>query len=414
MKAAVQQAVRALDAELEAIKVKVRDHAIDVARRTLGKLHEMAPDLANQLQPVFKAEPKWDGFKLSLTGDDDIPINKRGSGVRRLILLNFFRAEAERKRSDRGDAGVIYAIEEPENSQHPNNQSLLIKALLELSEQTGTQVILTTHVPGIASMLPKDSVRFIIRAPDGHPDVAPNTDGIRSYVADELGILPDGRAKLLIYVEGPNDVTCLTHFARILRQSNPDLPDLATDPRIAFVVTGGGNLQHWVNQEYLKRLQCVEVHIFDRDENPAKYQAAIDEVNARGNRSWGCLTNRREMENYLHPRAIEEFYGFQIEVTPEADVPAMVAEAQHNRSGSEKSWADLCDKKRSKKISNAKRTLNEKVAAAMTLEDLRECDPQGEVLGWLREITARLEAIGGAQQPGGLVAPRDLIEDNAA
>ncbi|MHB8392242.1 MAG: AAA family ATPase [Acidobacteriaceae bacterium] len=38
---------------------------------------------------------------MTLTGDDQIPINKRGSGVRRLVLLSFFRAEAERHRNER-------------------------------------------------------------------------------------------------------------------------------------------------------------------------------------------------------------------------------------------------------------------------------------------------------------------------
>lgn len=66
--------------------------------RTLAKLQEMDEDLAASLVPEFKSEPKFDSlFKLSIKSDDDISINKRGSGVRRLILLNFFRAEAERK-----------------------------------------------------------------------------------------------------------------------------------------------------------------------------------------------------------------------------------------------------------------------------------------------------------------------------
>jgi hypothetical protein len=86
----------------------------------LGKLSELDSSLASTLQPNFKAEPKWDSlFKLSLTGDNEIPINKRGSGVRRLILLSFFQAELERRRAVEKIDSVIYAIEEPETSQHP-------------------------------------------------------------------------------------------------------------------------------------------------------------------------------------------------------------------------------------------------------------------------------------------------------
>lgn len=70
---------------------------------------------------------KWiDVFKsVSITGDEDIPINKRRSGVKRLVLLNFFRAEAERRKNESNVPDIIYAIEEPETSQHPSHQLLL-------------------------------------------------------------------------------------------------------------------------------------------------------------------------------------------------------------------------------------------------------------------------------------------------
>ena len=65
----------------------------------------MNPDVANCLNPVIPSSDclKWvDVFKsVSIAGDEDIPINKRGSGIKRLILLNFFRAEAERRRAER-------------------------------------------------------------------------------------------------------------------------------------------------------------------------------------------------------------------------------------------------------------------------------------------------------------------------
>ena len=95
MKLAIKEALKSVEAELEKIKQTVQDKATEVASRTLAKLREMDPNLAGQLSPHFKAEPKWDGlFKMALTGDNEIPINKRGSGVRRLVLINFFRAEA--------------------------------------------------------------------------------------------------------------------------------------------------------------------------------------------------------------------------------------------------------------------------------------------------------------------------------
>ncbi|CAH2789826.1 MAG: predicted ATP-dependent endonuclease, OLD family [uncultured Caballeronia sp.] len=96
LKFAITQALKEMANDLKKIEDAVRLRAEDVAKRTLEKLNEMDGRLASELKPFFKTDPKWDVFKFGLVGDNDIPINKRGSGVRRLILLNFFRAEAER------------------------------------------------------------------------------------------------------------------------------------------------------------------------------------------------------------------------------------------------------------------------------------------------------------------------------
>ena len=71
----------------------------EVAEETLNKLREIDPQLANGISPeIPKADQlKWqDVFKaVSIRDDNGIVIDKRGSGVRRLILLSFFRAKAE-------------------------------------------------------------------------------------------------------------------------------------------------------------------------------------------------------------------------------------------------------------------------------------------------------------------------------
>ncbi|NQY30661.1 MAG: ATP-binding protein [Flavobacteriaceae bacterium] len=138
----------------------------EVAGLTLEKLREMNPEIADSLNPVIPPSDslKWsDVFKkVSIAGDEDIPINKRGSGVKRLILLSFFRAEAERRRRDRNVPSVIYAIEEPETSQHTAHQKMLIRALLELSESDNTQIILTTHSPVIIKELAFNHLRLIL------------------------------------------------------------------------------------------------------------------------------------------------------------------------------------------------------------------------------------------------------------
>jgi predicted ATP-dependent endonuclease of OLD family len=144
---------------------RVKKRLEDVSQRTLAKLAELNPAVANSLTPQIPDTEglKWvDVFRnVSISGDNDIPINKRGSGIKRLVLISFFRAEAERRQAEAGVPSVIYAIEEPETSQHPDHQRALIDALIRLSTLQSTQVLLTTHSPEIVKRLEFDNIRLV-------------------------------------------------------------------------------------------------------------------------------------------------------------------------------------------------------------------------------------------------------------
>lgn len=98
-------------------------------------------------------------------------MNKRGSGVRRLLLLNFFRAEAERRMEESRTSSVIYAFE-TETSQHPDFQQMLIKSFIELSGISNTQIILTTHTPHLAGLINTDDIRLIKKNYNGESVIA--------------------------------------------------------------------------------------------------------------------------------------------------------------------------------------------------------------------------------------------------
>jgi predicted ATP-dependent endonuclease of OLD family len=167
MKLAVQEILRdeEIRSSLNDVAQKVETKLHEVATKTLEKLNEMNPEIADTLTPIIPSAEslKWtDVFKnVSIAGDDNIPINKRGSGIKRLILLNFFRAEAERRQRERDIPSVIYAIEEPETAQHPSHQRKLIEAFIELSKADNTQIILTTHSPSIVKLLEFEHLRLI-------------------------------------------------------------------------------------------------------------------------------------------------------------------------------------------------------------------------------------------------------------
>lgn len=61
-------------------------------------------------------------------------------------MISFFRAEAERRQIETALPSVVYAIEEPETSQHPEHQRALIDALIALAGTAGTQIILSTLI----------------------------------------------------------------------------------------------------------------------------------------------------------------------------------------------------------------------------------------------------------------------------
>lgn len=167
LKEAVKQILKDTDIarKLQEIADQVSTRLNKVSNETLEKLREMNEGLASSLNPVIPPSESlsWASVfsKVSICGDNDIPINKRGSGVKRLILLNFFRAEAERRKNGSNAQSIIYAFEEPETSQHTDHQKLLIKAFNDLSDTQGVQVLLTTHSATVVKELNFSNIRLI-------------------------------------------------------------------------------------------------------------------------------------------------------------------------------------------------------------------------------------------------------------
>lgn len=152
-----------LQEHLDFVAQKVLERLNLISDKALEKLQLMNPEVASVLTPVIPAAEslKWtEVFKnVSISGDDSIPINKRGSGTKRLILLSFFQAALDH--TDEDDTGTIYAIEEPETALHHDNQRSMIKALKELAQRPNVQVIITTHSASVVKELDLDCVRVI-------------------------------------------------------------------------------------------------------------------------------------------------------------------------------------------------------------------------------------------------------------
>jgi energy-coupling factor transporter ATP-binding protein EcfA2 len=401
LNSAIKEAVKAKEKELDIIYKYVETEVKKIADATLEKLREMDPTLANQLTPKFKPT-KWESlFKASITGDKDIPINKRGSGVKRLILLNFFRAKAEKQMKEKDKSDIIYGIEEPETSQHPNNQRMLLRALTDLSNDA--QIIVSTHTPMLARALPNGNLRYINIKTDKSREILVGGQAENKIFTKALGVLPDNSVKVFIGVEGKNDIAFLLNMSKILIDAGLDIPNLLEmeiNGELIFFPLGGSNLALWTSR--LENLNRPEFHLFDRDNQPplqAKYQTAVDDINRRNN----CValsTNKKEMENYIHKDAIIASYSSnRITITINANygdfdnVPLEISKIVHSVSGSKITWDELSDEKKKEKESNSKKILNNIACSLMTKAMLDEIDPNSEVIGWFNSIKQLIENV---------------------
>lgn len=377
MKVAIKEAMAEVDDELQSIIEKVKKKSMQFAEWTTEAIKEISPSLGSELTPYFAhpTDSKLNGlFSISMNTDLGIPLNKRGSGVRRLILIGFFKAAAEKMIDNKRN--IIYAVEEPETAQHPNNQKILIESFINLAKSDKRQVILTTHSPGIAKELPIDSLRFVTR--DGHnrPEILSNSEHVIDKVIVALGI-PLGQIndiKAIVCVEGPTDVIAMNSFCRCLRSKYHNLVDLNTDSRLMVIPLGGSILKHWVDYQYLRRSNVPEIHIYDNDVN--QYQESIDAINSRTDGSWGTLTSKYEIENYLHTDAIKDAYGFGID-TDKKDVPRLFGIEYSKMKGLDNPMG----------ANKSKTYLSRVFEDTMTCDRLEERDTIGEVYSWMERIT---------------------------
>lgn len=392
-----------IEEKLDSVFNEIKSKAEALTERTIEKISEMNSEIAKELKSEFDS-PDWAKiFKFSIDTEEGISLNKRGSGVRRLILLNFFRAEAERRRTERKVATVIYAFEEPETSQHPHHQKLLIEAFKDLASNEINQVILTTHSPSIAKMLDINSLRFLEKNEDRQTIVSSSDDhpNILLEISKSLGILPNieafnlNKIKLAICVEGKNDIAFLKHLNKNVNTLNKIVDFESED--ILFIPMGGSTLQFWVNEDYLGKLNLAQFHLYDSDIGSIKankYKKYVDIINTR-EKSSAVETKMRELENYIPYSILENNYDGlsvnSIEDWGTTDVPELIAEYVYNSdSARARDWISLDDKKKKNKTGVVKNRINTELVLRVTEELLEEHNYLDEIIEWHNNIASLL------------------------
>ena len=376
LKIATKKALAELQEKLDAIKEEVHSVVSLIGDQTIEKLKEFDEGIASRLKTNLNLKA-WDSvFSFDLVSDDDIPLNKRGSGVRRLILLSYFRAEAERISTENNSKKIIYAIEEPETAQHPDFQKMILESLTTIANDSNHQVLITTHTPEIAKLVEIEKIVFIQKV-DGFPVVVNDDVKKMSMIAQSLGVLPTIQSRVVICVEGENDV----NFLRNINQTIPELKaliDLEVE-EISIIPLSGSKLITWINKNYLKNSNVLEYHIYDSD-----VQAYIDEVKKiceeNDGRRYAVNTTLLEMENYIPPKLVES--EFRIELGEHKEQWLTLDIPKHLTNLVMTGIKDMGE--REKVI---KTRLNGKLTKLITKEDLEEMGTYEEIESWFKEVS---------------------------
>jgi hypothetical protein len=204
-----------------------------------------------------------------------------------------------------------------------------------------------------------------------------------------------GSLRLLVVVEGPNDIEFLRRISAMLHAADASVPDLASMEQrneLAFVPFGGGDPLTWSFR--LAGLALPEFHIYDRDigSETVKRRQAAEIVNCRSN-CRAVVTRMRTLENYLHSDAVFECSGLRIEFGDDDAVADMVARAAVRQHDTEVTWESLSARSRKKRREKAKSWLNTHAVNRMTAARLAERDPNGDIRAWL-QIIANLARCG--------------------
>ncbi|MBP9017525.1 MAG: ATP-binding protein [Paludibacteraceae bacterium] len=356
-----------IDKELK----NVADTTIKKYREVCGQQDSILPNIPEVTSLKWKDVYKNIGYN---TGDG-IPLNKRGSGIRRLMLVSSFLAELELKNNENNH--VIYAIEEPETSLHPDLQKILIDSLIKLSKQGKYQIFITTHSPALIRLFETESIRYVEKS-NGITKVEKFNETIADKIVKNLGLLPN-IGKVVICLEGTNDENFLFNINQNIEEFK-NIIDLKikTDAGIISIIPmNGSNLKDWINRYALKNTNVLEFHLYDKDKDE-KYTTAIEKVNGRKDGSFGTLTNKREIENYVPKELIESEFNINLSHIADwnnADIANEVKQKVNN-----------------KKENDIKSIICGKLSQEIKKEDLDE-ESFNEIKGWFERIKEMCDKV---------------------
>lgn len=258
-----------------------------------------------------------------------IPLENRGMGVRRLVMVAFLRYLAEKSLEKEPERPRIFGIEEPETSLHPSAQRVLIDSLHTL-RNAGYQIIMTTHSPTFAAEAKQEEV-VLVKREGGQTLVVTKPQLTAEDIVDELGIEPRDQLasfNACVFVEGRGDEVFFSSIAKTLKAHGTIKSDFV-DKNIGLISVGGNNLKFFVEGNLLRRINKNFAVVVDSNKKSpndtlrSEYSIWKKQCESSGGKFY--ILQKREIENYLHPSAIHRVTGKKISFSDYDDVKKLIS-----------------------------------------------------------------------------------------
>lgn len=289
---------------------------------TIEQMSKFSMRLGSSLIP--KITPTWTkAISNDILDSNDIPINKKGSGIRRLLLLSYLMVEANKTSFENGKKNIIYAVEEPETSLHPNLQKKFISELIRMANThdyiSGNEIpsnidslnkykiIITTHLPNYIAYAKPEELIYISEDDNGNVVQLSDEDEYER-IQSEMGLLPNPKYGYVIFVEGESDEWFLRNVAKI-----PDIKSIFDINRdnVDVIPLRGSNLLKSIEKDFYKDMPIKQFHLYDGDREDYK-QFLVEKVNGKNKKWKGVTTIRKEIEYYIPFPLIETNFGIDL------------------------------------------------------------------------------------------------------
>lgn len=224
---------------------------------------------------------------------DEIPQSFVGDASKQMYI-SFFNLHNLNSR--------IIGFEEPESHLHPERQKQLLKYLEEYSKINNTQFFITTHSPFILDQFNRENVYCFKKSQNNIIVEKIENDDDLWDLLNLLGIKPHDMLQndMTIFVEGPTDRKIIEIFGKTLGYDydkfNINIVDL-------HGVYGNLEVEHLskINRNF-KVILCSHVGITERERDIEKIKTSFER---EGKSVKLKILKKREIENYLSPRVIE-------------------------------------------------------------------------------------------------------------